>query len=55
MIDRADALGVLDAFLSLLGSLQKVAVLGNWEYWSGVDFAALRSLYEQKHGVRVVN
>ncbi|MFM7571143.1 MAG: metallophosphoesterase [Betaproteobacteria bacterium] len=54
VIDRADALGVLDTFLSLLGSVQKVAVLGNWEYWSGVDFAALQSLYEQKHGVRLL-
>jgi len=54
VIDRADALGVLDTFLTLLGSVQKVAVLGNWEYWSGVDFAALRSLYEQRHGTRLL-
>jgi len=54
VIDRADALGVLDTFLGLLGPVMKVAVLGNWEYWSGMDLAALRALYEQKHGARLL-
>ena len=54
VIDRADTIGVLDTFLGLLGPARKVAVLGNWEYWSGVDLDALRSLYEQRHGVRLL-
>jgi predicted MPP superfamily phosphohydrolase len=54
VIDRADALGVLDRFLDLLGPVRKVAVLGNWEYWSGVELAALRSIYEQRHGVTLL-
>ena len=53
-IDRADALPVLDRFLSLLGPTPKVAVLGNWEHWSQVDLLALRALYERTHGVRLL-
>ena len=40
-IDRADALPVLQSFLQALGELAVVAVPGNWEHWSGVDFKAL--------------
>ena len=54
VIDRADTLGVLDTFLGLLGAVPKVAVLGNWEYWSGVDLKALRDLYETGHGVQLL-
>jgi predicted MPP superfamily phosphohydrolase len=34
--------------IDLLASLppgQRLAVLGNWEYWSGIDLAALRRVY----------
>ena len=51
VIDQADALPVLDAFLGMLGDSTKLAVLGNWEYWSGVNLTDLRYLYEEKHGV----
>jgi len=54
VIDRADTLGVLDTFLGLLGAVPKVAVLGNWEYWSGLDLDALRDLYETRHGVKLL-
>ncbi len=54
VIDRPEALKQLDEFLSMLGGLPKVAVLGNWEYWSGIDLQALRSLYEVKHGVKLL-
>jgi predicted MPP superfamily phosphohydrolase len=54
VIDRADRLDVLDEFLSLIGPAQKVAVLGNWEHWSRTDLNALRSLYEDRHGVRLL-
>jgi hypothetical protein len=51
VIDQADALPVLDAFLGMLGDSTKLAVLGNWEYWAGVNLTDLRYLYEEKHGV----
>ena len=53
VIDRSDALPVLDQFLGTLGPAHKVAVLGNWEYWSDVDLLALRALYE-RHAVRLL-
>ena len=53
VIDDAENLSVLDSFLTMLGPGQKVAVLGNWEHWSGVNLADLRSLYS-KHGVRLL-
>ena len=54
VIDRADRLDILEEFLSLIGPGQKVAVLGNWEHWSRTDLKALRSLYEDRHGVRLL-
>jgi predicted MPP superfamily phosphohydrolase len=50
-IDRADALPVLKDFLAALGSIHVVAVPGNWEHWSGVDFPALIALFaDQPNG-----
>lgn len=49
VIDRPDTLPILDDFLTALGPVPKVAVLGNWEYWATVDLQALRKLYEEKH------
>jgi predicted MPP superfamily phosphohydrolase len=45
-IDRADRLPVLADFLALLppGPV-RLATLGNWEYWSGVDLGGLRRAY----------
>ena len=54
VVDRADTLGALDTFLSLLGTSRKVAVLGNWEYWSEVDLEALRTLYEKRHNTALL-
>lgn len=51
-IDRADALPVLQAFLSALGSLPVMAVPGNWEHWSDVDFQALNALFADRTGGR---
>lgn len=53
VIDRPDTLPVLDKFLAKLDTAHKVAVLGNWEHWSDVDFDALRNLYE-RHEVRLL-
>ncbi len=44
-LDNADALPFLQAFLAALGSVPVVAVPGNWEHWSGVDFKALEMLF----------
>jgi hypothetical protein len=43
-IDRADALPALKQFLDATGKIQKIAVLGNWEHWSGVDLLKLRTV-----------
>lgn len=45
-IDDASALSSLAAFLDLLPPRsQRYAILGNWEYWSGVDVSALATVY----------
>ena len=36
----------LEAFLGALEPIPRVAVLGNWEHWSGVDLERLRAAYE---------
>lgn len=45
-IDRADGLAALRDFLALLPNRAvKVATLGNWEHWAGVDLDVLRRTY----------
>ncbi len=47
-IDRDDKLPVLHEFLALLPhGTPKVAILGNWEHWAGVDISSLRRVYER--------
>ena len=46
IIDRAEKLELLESFLALLGPTPRIAVLGNWEYWSQVDLKRLRAIYE---------
>ncbi len=53
VIDRPDTIPVLDAYLAKLDAPVKLAVLGNWEYWGGVDLAELRKIYA-RHGVRLL-
>jgi predicted MPP superfamily phosphohydrolase len=53
VIDDAINLPVLERFLASLEPGNKVAVLGNWEHWSGVDLSDLRALYG-RHGVRLL-
>ncbi len=49
-IDEAENLHLLDEYLSLLDTkINKVAILGNWEYWGEVDLKKLREIYK-KHG-----
>ena len=53
-IDRADALPVLQMFLIALGSLPVMAVPGNWEHWSDLDFRALSMLFTERPGGRLL-
>ncbi|NTU52287.1 MAG: metallophosphoesterase [Chlorobiaceae bacterium] len=50
MIDRADALPLLQAFVEDLGPIPLIAVPGNWEHWSGLDFPELRTAIESRQG-----
>ncbi len=43
-IDRADALPWLRSFIHALGEVPVLLVPGNWEHWSGVEFAELKHL-----------
>lgn len=53
VIDKPDKLPVVEEFLSQLSGKRIVATLGNWEYWSKVDLARLRAIY-QRHGVTLL-
>lgn len=53
VIDDSGKLHVLDTFLSRLEAVQKVAVIGNWEHWSGLKLNDLRALYA-RHRVRLL-
>ncbi len=44
LLDRAENLALLELFLAALGPTPRVAVLGNWEYWSTVDLQRLRKI-----------
>jgi len=53
-IDRADRLGVLDDFLSLLDApTPKLAILGNWGHWARVDLTELARIYAE-HDCRLL-
>lgn len=55
-IDKAENLSALDDFLKLLDdTVQKVAILGNWEYWGNIDLIHLRKIYEQHKCTLLVN
>lgn len=53
VIDTPESLAQLDVFLTGLNAPLKIAVLGNWEYWSGVDLKRLEQLYKD-HGVELL-
>lgn len=55
-IDRKDKLEVFGAFLDLLDpAVPKIATLGNWERWSGVDLAGLARVYEARNARLLVD
>jgi predicted MPP superfamily phosphohydrolase len=55
VIDKPESLPQLDQFLSGLIAIHKVAVLGNWEYWSDVDLVRLREVYRSHNVELLVN
>lgn len=52
-IDEKSALSALDTFLGQLPPSQKIATLGNWEYWADIDLKQLRDVY-RKNGVTLL-
>lgn len=55
-IDRAEKLPVLESFLALLEiSIPKAAIVGNWEYWSNVNFVELNRLYKKYNCTLLIN
>ncbi|MBF0165723.1 MAG: metallophosphoesterase [Magnetococcales bacterium] len=53
-LSHRDKLPELGAFLDKLDNRsKKIVILGNWEYWTGLDKVALRKFYAQ-HGVTLL-
>ena len=46
IIDNPENQQSLASFLAALEPISRVAVLGNWEYWSGINIGCLRKIYE---------
>jgi len=44
--DNPDNQRSLESFLAALEPIPRVAVLGNWKYWSGINIGCLRKIYE---------
>ena len=55
IVDNKESLETLGLFLDELGSTPKIAVLGNWEYWSEIDLKALGELYERHQTHLLIN
>ncbi len=55
-IDKAENISVLNDFLKLISNdIQKVAILGNWEYWGKVDLAELNQIYADNNCKLLIN
>lgn len=55
-VDKKDNVYVLKQFLSLIdNSIKKFAILGNWEYWGGVDIEELRLTYAEHNCELLIN
>ena len=55
MVDDPEDLKTFGDFLAQLPKANKIAVLGNWEYWSGIDRVRLAALYAAHHVSLLVN
>ncbi|MBL8013594.1 MAG: metallophosphoesterase [Candidatus Omnitrophica bacterium] len=55
-VDRPRYLPVLDEYLGMIDrNIPKFSILGNWEYWGGVDLSALKETYEKYGWQLLVN
>jgi predicted MPP superfamily phosphohydrolase len=55
-IDEANNLTLFNEFLILINvNIPKVAILGNWEYWSEVDLGKLKNVYQKHNCTLLVN
>lgn len=55
-IDKAENISILDEFLQMIdNSIQKVAILGNWEYWGNIDFRELEKIYSKNNCRLLIN
>lgn len=55
-IDKNENLPLLEEFLSRINlNIEKVAILGNWEYWGKVNLDNLTSLYNKYNGSLLIN
>ncbi|HEX8330112.1 MAG TPA: metallophosphoesterase [Hymenobacter sp.] len=55
-VDEADKTLLLSDFLKLINQdIQKVAILGNWEYWGKIDLTQLTTIYEQHNCTLLIN
>lgn len=55
-IDRAEQLNGFEQFLSLLDKqTPKYAILGNWEYWAGIDLEILNRIYTDRNCRLLIN
>lgn len=55
-IDKADNISVLKDFLKLIDKkIRKTAVLGNWEYWGGIDLNKLSEVYTEHNCMLLIN
>jgi len=55
-VDRRDRLGELASLLALFDPrTPKLAILGNWEHWSGVDLDELAAVHRRTNGRLLVN
>jgi predicted MPP superfamily phosphohydrolase len=55
-IDKNENLLLLDEFLAMINSnIKKVAILGNWEYWGGINIDEITSLYKKHYCDLLIN
>ncbi len=55
VVDKPESLPVLETLLTRLGNIPKVAIPGNWEYWSKIDLKALAALYARHNVTLLIN
>ncbi|QHT72070.1 metallophosphoesterase [Rhodocytophaga rosea] len=55
-IDKSENISLLDDFLKLIDHhIQKVAILGNWEYWGNIDLNRLNDIYKGSNCDLLIN